>query len=213
MQNGGLDKCMSCVVAQSFDKKSGFDFLKTISSVIKPVTIKVIITLVLSKGWKLHQLSINNAFLNGLINEKVYMTQPSIFENPLFPWYVYKLNKAIYSLRQVSGAWFDTLSNAFCSMGFVKSLVDPLLFCNFSKASPIYLFIHVDDIIIPGWDKSDIKDLVSTLNAIFSLKYMGLLHYFFGIEITKLENGDVLITQKYTLMIWFIELKWSFLNL
>ena len=76
----------------------GFDFHETFSPVIKPVTIRIILTLALSHGWKLFQLDVDNAFLNGSLEETVFMTQPPSFEvaNKSLVW---KLKKAIYGLK------------------------------------------------------------------------------------------------------------------
>jgi len=82
------------LVAKGFHQKVGFDFHETFSQVIKPITIRIILTVALSFGWKLFQLDMNNAFLNGVSKETIYMQQPPGFEvadKSLF----YKLNKAL----------------------------------------------------------------------------------------------------------------------
>ena len=88
----------------------GFDFHETFSPVFKPVTIRIILTLALSHGWKLFQLDVNNAFLNRSLEETVFMTQPPGFEvtNKSL---VCKLNKAIYGLKQAPRQWFIRLKS------------------------------------------------------------------------------------------------------
>ena len=73
---------------------------------IKPSTIRVVLTLVVSSSWPIHQLDIKNAFLHGTLNETVYCQQPSGFENPSSPNYVCLLKKSLYSLKQGPRAWF-----------------------------------------------------------------------------------------------------------
>ena len=91
---------------------------------VKPVTIRVVLTLALSQGWDLFQLDVNNAFLNGLLEETVYMTQPVGFEVEEKSL-VCKLNKALYGLKQAPRQWFDRLRSTLIQIGFVGSKCDP----------------------------------------------------------------------------------------
>lgn len=98
------------VVVKGYDQRLGVYLTKIFSLVDKQITIWVFITLALSKGQNLHQLDINNVFLNGTLQEEVYISQPQGFEDPKFPNYVCKLDKEIYGLKQAPGVWFDTLT-------------------------------------------------------------------------------------------------------
>ncbi|KAJ9536158.1 hypothetical protein OSB04_un000659 [Centaurea solstitialis] len=87
--------------------RPGLDYIETFSPVVKPATLHLILSLVSSKNWPLRQLDIYNAFLQGTLTESVYMSQPHGFVDPLLPYHVCQLNKAIYGLRQVSRAWYE----------------------------------------------------------------------------------------------------------
>jgi len=108
--NGSINRFKARLVAKRFHQVHDFDFHEIFSPVIKPVTIRIILTLALSHGWKLFQLDVNNAFLNGSLEETVFMTQPLSFEvaNKSL---VCKLNKAIYGLKQAPRQWFDKLKS------------------------------------------------------------------------------------------------------
>ena len=95
-------------------------FHETFSPVIKPVTIRVILTLAITHKWPLQQLDVNNAFLNGLLEEEVYMTQPPGFESS-DKSLVCKLNKAIYGLKQAPKAWFERLKVTLLKFGFTDN--------------------------------------------------------------------------------------------
>lgn len=95
---------------QGFHQTPGVDFQETFSLVIKPVTIRIILTLAASLHWPVHQLDINNTFLNGILQEKMFMTQPQGFVDPSCPSYVSQLNKALYELKQAPRTWFNKLS-------------------------------------------------------------------------------------------------------
>lgn len=98
--DGTISKHKARLVAKGFHQQEGFDFFETFSPVVKPTTVRVVLTLALSQNWFIKQIDINNAFLNGDLSEEVYMTQPPSFvqgDGSL----VCKLNKALYGLKQV----------------------------------------------------------------------------------------------------------------
>ena len=125
--DGSINRFKARLVVKGFHLVHGFDFHETFSSVIKPVTIRVILTLALSYGWKLFQLDVNNAFLNGTLEETVFMIQPPSFE-VADKSLVCKLNKAIYGLKQAPRQWFDRLKSTLLQFGFIGSKSDSSLF-------------------------------------------------------------------------------------
>jgi hypothetical protein len=102
-----LDRYKSHLVANGFE----LDYEETFSPVIKSATIRVILSLVVTKGWLMRQLDVQNAFLHGFLKEDVYMRQPPTYEDITWPNYVYKLDKALYGLKQALRAWYARLSN------------------------------------------------------------------------------------------------------
>lgn len=96
--DGTVNKYKARLVAKGFHQQARFDFHETFSPVVKPVTIRVILTFALTYGWDIQQIDVNKAFLNGFLSEEVYMVQPQGFEvSDSSP--VYKLNKALYGLK------------------------------------------------------------------------------------------------------------------
>ncbi|XP_031276878.1 uncharacterized protein LOC116135312 [Pistacia vera] len=116
--DGTLQKYKARLVAKGFQQTTGLDYFKTFSPVIKPAIIWIVLTLAVTHGWDVQQIDVNNAFLNGVLTETVYMTQPPSFESPVFPDAVCKLNKALYGLKQAPRAWFDKLNAALQLKGF-----------------------------------------------------------------------------------------------
>ena len=136
----------------------------------------------------------NNAFLNGDLQEDVYMKQPPGFES-LSPNLVCKLQKALYGLKQAPRSWFQNLSSTLQSLGFHATKSDTSLFVKFMPSYTIYVLIYVDDIIITGSSKREVTTLISQLRECFALKDLGPIHYLLGIEVTRSQNGDLLLSQ------------------
>jgi hypothetical protein len=107
------------LVAQGFCQKEGIDFEETFAPVARLEAIRVFLAFAASKGFKVFQMDIKSVFLNGFIEEEVYVKQPPGFENPKFPNRVYKLQKALYGLKLAPRAWYDRLK-PFCWLRALK---------------------------------------------------------------------------------------------
>ncbi|WJX96151.1 hypothetical protein P8452_77393 [Trifolium repens] len=192
--DGTINKYKARLVAKGFLQTPGFDFTETFSPVVKPVTIRIILTLAVTYKWTVQQIDINNAFLNGLLQEEVYMKQPAGFENS-DKSLVCKLHKSLYGLKQAPRAWYERLTQALLKMGFAASKCDPSLLVHHQKGSCTYVLIYVDDILITGSSPHLIKDLIQKLAIEFALKQMGEVDYFLGIEVHHMSSGGLLLNQ------------------
>jgi hypothetical protein len=106
----------------------GLDFEKTFAPVARLEAIRILLAFVESKGFKLYQINVKSAFLNGVIQEEVYVRQPPGFKNPKYPDRVYKLSKALYVLKQASWAWYARLKMFLLEHGYIMGCVDKTLF-------------------------------------------------------------------------------------
>lgn len=192
--DGTINKYKARLVAKGFHQKFGFDFNETFSPMVKPVTIRIVLTLALTYGGTLQHIDINNAFLNGLLDEEIYMVQPPRFVSTNKSL-VCKLNKALYGLKQAPRAWYERLNAALLQFSFVTSKCDPSLFTYSNGAHLIYALVYVDDIILTGSSPQPISDLISKLNAKFALKQLGDLDYFLGIEVKHTPHGSLVLSQ------------------
>lgn len=202
--DGTVNKYKARLVAKGFHQVHGFDFNETFSPVIKPVTIRIILTLALTYNWPLQQLDINNAFLNDILEEEVYMMQPPGFTAPNSSL-VCHLHKALYGLKQAPRQWFERLKTTLLSFGFLNSKCDASLFIYKHHNVVIYMLVYVDDIVITGNSPPLIKQITQQLNHVFSLKQLGDLDYFLGLEVKKLSNGNLLLTQSKYLRVLLIK--------
>lgn len=175
-------------------KKEDFDYTETFSPVVKPITIRIVLTLVLTYGWKIHQLDVHNAFLNGKIEEEIFMRQPPGFEHTDRSL-VCKLNKALDGLKQAPRAWFHKLTFALEKYGFTYSKCDNSLFICKTKTYAMFVLVYVDDIIVTCNSTQAISALIKALNQEFSLKDLGQLHYFLGVEVKRTTDGGLHLSQ------------------
>ena len=187
------------LVTKGFSQTVGYDYTDTYSPVVKPVTIHLVLSHAISHHWPIHQIDVNNVFLNGDLNEDVYMTQPPGFTSTS-PHLVCKLHKALYGLKQAPRAWFHKLSATLNSLGFHSTKSDTSLFVNFHSTYTIFILIYVDDIIITGSSLTVIQQLISTLSTCFALKDLGLLQFFLGIHVTHLSTGGLRLSQQQYIM-------------
>ena len=99
--DGSVDRFKACLVAKGYDQCPDIDYKETFSPVVKPATIRTVLSIVVMKGWDLRQMDVNNAFLNGALTETVFMAQPPGFKDLSKPNHVCRLKKAIYGLNKL----------------------------------------------------------------------------------------------------------------
>ena len=167
--DGSVDKYKVRLVANGFTQCSGLDYHDTFSPVVKTSTVRVIFCLALQFGWPIRQLDINNAFLNGSLDEEVYMKQPPGFIDSNRPSFVCRLCKSLYGLKQAPRAWFTTLYKFLLSYRFCQSKTDASLFLYHRDGHRIYFLVYVDDLIITGSHGRVIQHFIHSLASTFAL--------------------------------------------
>ena len=142
-------------------------------------------------------MDVKSAFLNGHINEEVYVSQPPDFENYEHPNYVYKLKHALYGLKQAPRAWYERLSKFLLEQGFSRGKVDTTLFIRHQGKHSILVQVYVDDIIFGSTNINLVKEFSKLMQGEFEMSMMRELNYFLGLQIKQLEEGTFVSQMKY----------------
>jgi hypothetical protein len=158
-------------------------------------SIRLALSIAATKGWKVHQMYVKNAFLHGDISEEIYMEQPHGFmkDSSL----VFRLKKSLYGLIQAPRAWYAKMDSYLLSQNFVhcKSYLNVYLLR--TNDSLLLLVMYVNDFLITGCSTSVIAAVKRILHEIFLMTDMGLLHFFIGLEISQDASGIKLSQSKY----------------
>jgi Reverse transcriptase (RNA-dependent DNA polymerase) len=186
-------------VAKGFTQTYGIDYQETFAHVAKMNTVRILLSVVTNLGWNLFQMDVKNAFLQGNLEEEVYMTLPSGHKNESNPSQVCKLKKTIYGLKQSPRAWYVKLSFSLLKINFFKSTADSSMFIKHLQNTTIIILVYVDNIIITGNNNEEIKRVKQYLKREFDIKDLEKLSYFLGIEIAHSSKGLFLSQRKYVL--------------
>lgn len=144
---GSSRRCKSHLVAKGYNQQYGRDYTDTFNPVIKATTIRLILDIVVSRNWPIQQLDVNNAFLQGTLDEEDYMEQPPGFIDHDHPDYVCRLRRAIYGLKQAPRVWYLELKTFLLSLGFKNSLADTSMFVLQLGGEVVYLLVYVDEFL------------------------------------------------------------------
>ena len=163
-------------------------------------TIRVLFSLVANQDWPLHQLDVKNAFLNGNLEEKVYMEIPPGLETSFNNNRVCKLKKSLYGLKQSPRAWFGRFAKSVTKQGYTQCQADHKIFVKFSSENKIaVLIVYVDDIILTGDYEEELSGMKKHLAKEFEIKNLDYLRCFLDMEVARSKKGIFVSQCKYVL--------------
>ena len=193
--DGSTERFKARLVAQGYTQKEGLDYDETFSHVVHSESIRSVISLACKEGLKLHQMDVTTAFLNGELDQVIYMKQPEGFAVDGQEHLVCRLKKSLYGLKQSSRCWNQVLDAQLKGMGFQQSQSDPCVYT--SKKDGLFIIaVYVDDILLCAKSEKTIAQVKQDLEKCFQLKDMGELHYFLGINVKRnYETGKMWIGQ------------------
>ncbi len=186
---GKITRYKARLVARGFTQRAGIDYQETFAPVVRFETVRVIIAAAAKRGLLLHQLDVETAFLNGTLQEEVYLEQPEGFVEDTT--LVCRLRKSLYGLKQSPRCWNQALHEFLLEKGYKQTQADT---CVYTYKSNI-LAVYVDDLLLVAPDEQEIARMKKGLMDRFKMKDLGPLHYLLGLRIVQDVNG-VHIDQK-----------------
>ncbi|KAL0377532.1 UNVERIFIED_CONTAM: Retrovirus-related Pol polyprotein from transposon TNT 1-94 [Sesamum radiatum] len=195
--DGSIDKYKARLVAKGFKQKEGLDFFDTYSPVTRITSIRVLIAIAALYDLEIHQMDVKTAFLNGELDEEIYMEQPEGFVVPGQEKKVCRLVKSLYGLKQAPKQWHEKFDRTMLSNGFKINECDKCVYVKSSHNSFIIVCLYVDDMLIMGSNRDVILTTKRMLTKHFDMKDMGLADVILGIKISKTSDGLALSQSHY----------------
>ncbi|CAI7902055.1 unnamed protein product [Closterium sp. NIES-54] len=193
--DGELTRYKSRLVAKGLQQTKGKDFDEIFAPVGKGTTLRVMLGMAANRGWRIKQMDITTAFLNGIILEELYMLQPEGLDDG--SGRVCRLKKAIYGLKQAPRAWYHKLEETLLAGGFKKSECDHSLFLLQEKEQFLMLLVYVDDILLFSESSAMIEHVEEMLEMQFKCSKMGDVKYYLGMHVERdLDKGVLRLHQR-----------------
>jgi hypothetical protein len=174
------------------------DFDETFAPIARLESIHILLAYATHHGFKLYQMDVKSAFLNGPIKEKVYVEQPPDFKSEEYPNHVYKLHNALYGHKQASRACYECLRDFLIKNTFRIDKADSTLFTRKMGKDLFVCQIYVDDIIFGSTNKSFCDEFSKIMTDIFEMSMMEVLTFFPGFQIKQAKEGTFISQMKYT---------------
>lgn len=195
--DGTVEKFKARLVVQGFTQKPGIDYFDTYAPVARISTIRLLIALAAIHNLVIHQMNVKTTFLNGDLEEEVYMRQPEGFVVEGQEQKVCKLIKSLYGLKQAPKQWHQKFDEVVLSNGFKLHNSDKCIYSKFDDNSQVVIIcLYVDDILICGADMSQVEMTKSFLSSQYSMKDMEEADVILGIRI-KREKGKLILSQSH----------------
>ena len=188
---GEIKRFKARLCARGDQQKEGIDFKETYSAVVKSSSYKVLFARQATFALICHQMDVVTAFLNGELEEEVYIKPPEGF--PQAKGMVLRLRKALYGLKQSPRVWYGKFAREIKKLGFRVSVCDPCVFIN--DATKVIIAIWVDDLLLFGRDVSAIQQTKDTLSNIFKMTECS---FYLGMHVKGREGSVTLYQEAYT---------------
>ena len=182
-EKGAIEKYKARLVAKGFLQKPGVDYGEVFAPASSLVTLRLLLSIAAERDYDVHQLDVKTAFLNGELEEEVYLRPPEGFEDQ--QGRVWLLTKALYGLKQAAQAWHVKLKNSLAKEGLHASTADPCLFIGqFESKETAYMLVHVDDALIIGTSTA-VREAKRKFASLFDVRDLGEANLFLGLELVR----------------------------
>jgi hypothetical protein len=185
------------LVCKGYAQVEGIDFEETFSPVARLEAIIMFLAFVCFKNFKVYQMDVKSSFLNGNLEEEVYIEQPEGFLLSENKDHVCKLKKALYGLKQAPRAWYSRLDKYLQQQGFKRGIVDNNLYIKMENENQLIVVVYVDDIIFGGSINKMCQEFAKEMQKEFEMSMLGELSFFLGLQISQSDKGIFISQTKY----------------
>jgi hypothetical protein len=195
-EHGHVIKNKAWLVAHGFVQKQGIDFEEVFMPVARMESVRLILAMGMHEGWRVHHMDVKSAFLNGDLDELVFVKQPPRFTVGKEEQ-VLKLKKALYRPRQAPWVWYSKLHCYLNSLGFTCSDNEHVVYTRRTSNRPLVVGVYVDDLLITEALDDDITQFKQEMHDRFKMSDLGLLSYYLGIEVCQGDSSITLCQSAY----------------
>lgn len=190
--SGNIAKYKARLVAQGFTQRYGIDYDEVFAPVARSTTFRTLLSIAGKNKLFVKQYDVKTAFLNGRLDEEIYMKPPQGMD---IGTKVFKLHKSIYGLKQAARVWNNTLHKGLIDRGFTQSKSDSCLYVKRSNNDVCLLIVHVDDIVFASNTENNITEVINALRNLFEIKDLGDIKNFLNIDIHRESDGSFSMSQ------------------
>lgn len=185
-QNNIPTRYKARLVAQGFTQQYGVDYDEVFAPVARPATFRTLLAIAGKEKLIVHQFDVKTTFLNGVLNEEIYLRPPQGSQNTE---QALKLHKSLYGLKQTARQWNQVLHECLIKLNVKKSKNDNCLYILSQSNDTIFLIFHVDDISMACKETKNIENITKEINKTFQIKHLGEINQFLGINVFKRADG------------------------
>ena len=167
----------------------GVDFDESFAPVARLESLRILLSIACTMDFKLYQMDVKCAFLNGFLNEEVFVEQPKGFQDPHFSDHVLRLKKAVYEMKQAPRAWYDRLTNYLLDRGFQRGYIDRTLFVKKDENYLLVAQVYVDDIVFRATVDARAIKFFKEMKKEFEMCMVGELTFFLGLKVKQRKDG------------------------
>jgi hypothetical protein len=189
---GEIAQFKARLVAQGFTQKYGVDYDEVFAPVARPATLRSLLSFSGKEKYAVKQYDVKTAFLNGVLEEEIYLKQPPGFK---IDDRVFRLKKSLYGLKQAAKVWNDTLNLELGKIGFKQCETDKCLFVLCEQNELCYLLVHVDDMLLASKSEKFIETTAEKIGKCFQIKSLGNIKHYLGIDVLRDGFGHFMICQ------------------
>jgi len=190
-----INKYKARLVVKGYAQIYGVDYSDTFAPVARMDTIRFLFVVAAHRNWKVFQLDVKSAFLNGILQEEIYVEQPAGFVTQGKEDKVYLLKKALYGLKQAPRAWYGRIDDYLTGSGFQKSLSEATLYVKRINDDVLIISLYVNDLLVTGSNTVQVAEFKLNMMQVFEMTNLGLMSFFLGMEIMQ-NREEIFICQK-----------------